>query len=198
MLFFSILLLLHLIRTQFTYFKGHNTGANEVCWDENRGLDYSERGTKSTKRSRLSTWCRKERPRCLHELGVKIEQFMVILPAQFSRRNFPTRSKVKICEDTKSMREKLMDQAEEKYCVSSEWAEPTSVLSRRQFTWNLWILSQKSRNCAGKELETQQLFVILSNLIHWFGSLQCLHCRGYPTSGLIIKQYNKYDVIFEI
>ena len=49
-----------------------------------------------------------------------IEQFMVILPAQFSRRNFPTWSKVKICEDNKSMREKLIDQAEEKYRVSVE------------------------------------------------------------------------------
>ena len=46
-LFCSILLLSHLIRTQFTYFKGHNIGANEVCSDENRGLDYSEKGTKS-------------------------------------------------------------------------------------------------------------------------------------------------------
>ena len=52
---------------------------------------------------------------------------MVILPAQFLRRNFPTLSEVKICDDTKSMREKLMDQAEEKYRVSSEWVEPTSV-----------------------------------------------------------------------
>ena len=32
------------------------------------------------------------------------------------------------------MKEKLMDQTEEKYRVSSEWAEPTSVASRRQFT----------------------------------------------------------------
>ena len=63
---------------------------------------------------------------------------MIILPAQFLRRNFPTLSKVKICDDTKlSMREKLMDQAEQKYRVSSEWAEPTSVASRRQFTRNL-------------------------------------------------------------
>ena len=35
--------------------------------------------------------------------------------------------KVKICEDTKGMKEKLKDQAEEKYRVSSEWVEPTSV-----------------------------------------------------------------------
>ena len=65
---------------------------------------------------------------------------MAILPAQFLRRNFPTLSEVKICDDTKSMREKLMDQAEEKYRVSSEWVEPTSVASRRQFTRNLCIL----------------------------------------------------------
>ena len=32
------------------------------------------------------------------------------------------------------MRQKLMDQAEDKYRVSSEWAEPTSVAPRRQFT----------------------------------------------------------------
>ena len=61
------------------------------------------------------------------ELGVKIEQLIVILTAQFSRRSFPTWSKVKICEDTKGMKEKLKDQAEEKYRVSSEWVEPTSV-----------------------------------------------------------------------
>ena len=101
-----------------------------------------------------------------------IEQFMVILPAQFSRRNFPTWSKVKISEDTKSMREKLIDQAEEKYRVSSEWAEPTSVVSRRQFTRNLWIPSHKSRNFAGKELETQQ--AILANSLARFTSLPTL------------------------
>ena len=58
------------------------------------------------------------------------------------------------------MKEKLMDQTEEKYRVSSEWAEPTSVASRRQFTWNLWIFSHKSRNFSEKELE--QFFVMLS------------------------------------
>ena len=60
------------------------------------------------------------------------------------------------------MKEKLMDQAEEKYRVSSEWAEPTSVASRRQFTRNLSTFSQKSRNFSEIELETQQFFVILS------------------------------------
>ena len=38
------------------------------------------------------------------------------------------------------MREKLMDQAEEKYRVSSEWVERTSVSSRRQFTRNTAVL----------------------------------------------------------
>ena len=47
------------------------------------------------------------------------------------------------------MRQKLMDQAEEKYRVSSEWAEPTSVASRRQFTPEVTQLYQKRvRNTA--------------------------------------------------
>ena len=34
-------------------------------------------------------------------------------------------------EDAKSMREQVMDQAEEKYRVSSEWVDHTSVASQR-------------------------------------------------------------------
>ena len=113
-----------------------------MCSDENRGLDCSETGTKSTTT---------ERGQDLQDVGnnvqdaftswaFKLNSSLVILPAQFSRRNFPTGSKGKICEDTKGMKEKLMDQAEEKYRASSEWVEPTSVASRRQFTRNLCIL----------------------------------------------------------
>ena len=53
------------------------------------------------------------------------------------------------------MRQKLMDQAEEKYRVSSEWAEPTSVASRRQFTPEVTQLKQK-------RVKKQQFFVMLS------------------------------------
>ena len=45
------------------------------------------------------------------------------------------------------MREKLIDQAEEKYGVSSEWAERTSVASRRQFTRICYAKVTKYQRC---------------------------------------------------
>ena len=114
---------------------------------------------------------------------------MVILPAQFSRRNFPTRSKVKICEDTKSMREKLMDQAEEKYRVSSEWVEPTSVASRRQFTRNLCILVPQVTQLQQKRVRKTAVLchAILANSLARFTSL--------PTLQRLTDQWTDHEVI---
>ena len=70
--------------------------------------------------------------RCLHELDVKVEQFIVISLLNFLVEIFQLEAKWKFVETLRPyMREKLMDQEEEKYRMS-EWAEPTSVASRRQ------------------------------------------------------------------
>ena len=95
----SILILLHFIRMHFTYFKGDNIGAKCVQM-KTEAFDYSEKGTKSTKGLRL-TWCRKYRPRCLHELAVKIEQLIVILLLNFRVEIFQLEAKWKFVETLK-------------------------------------------------------------------------------------------------
>ena len=82
-----------------------------------------------------------------------------------------------------------MDQAEEKYRVSSEWVEPTSVASRRQFTRNLCILVPQVTQLKQKRVRNTAVLchAILANSLARFTSL--------PTLQRLTDQWTDHEVI---